>query len=799
VPFSLEASSPVPPSPVSPSRRPLPVAAIALMYFFSGLIGLVDEVTFSKYLSFVFGATAYASSAVLVAFMGGLAVGAHVAGRLERRVARPLLAYGAAEIAVGLFCLLAPSLFGAVTPLYVALAHRIPSLAAVTLVRYALASAIVFVPAAGMGATLPFLARFMAGEDHGSTRRRLAVLYGLNTAGGALGSLTSAYFILPTLGLSWTLRTSALASLLIGATAAWLGRQHLYGTDAGAADPRRSRPPPDLVFLAAVSGLLVFGCEVVFVHLLALVIGTSVYAFGLMLAIVLVCLALGTPLAALLARWDRERALAVSLALSALALAATLPVWDKLPALFVKAGPQVTSFGARESVRALAAFLALAAPVTAMGTTFPLVLSELAGRDGVAANVGRVTVANTLGSIAGSVLAGFLVLPHLGSQHSLVAASLAYAAVALLFAWRLTLRRGWAPALAAGAAVLLGLSLPAWNLFELTSGAGVYFERQDGAAESILMMREDVHGGVTTVTRNGSVITLWTNGKFQGNDGDEVDPQRGLGHLPTAFAPRFGRALVVGAGTAATAGVMASYPYQRIDLAEISPAILEAARTYFAGINRDVFRDPRLFVRKEDGRNLLLVEETTYDVITVEISSIWFAGAANLYNREFYELVDRRLAPGGILQQWIQLHHMRPREIAGILASVRAVFPHVTLFANRHQGHILASKVPLVVDRARLPSLEAMARAHGTLGPEESLDRFIEGAVIEDDALDLFLEATAKEYGGTKGDLVSTDDNLYLEYRTPKNNVPDADDWVPTLERIRKYAPEGLAERYLSQ
>jgi spermidine synthase len=778
---------------VPPPSRP-PFFAIALLYFVSGALGLVYEVTFSKYLSYVFGATAYASSAVLVAFMGGLAVGAHFAGRAERRIERPLVAYAAAECAIGVFCLAAPWLFGAVTAIYVQLARHVPSLLLVSFARYALASAVVFVPAAGMGVTLPLLSRFASTFDRAAARRGIALLYGMNTAGGALGSLAAAYLVIPALGLSLTLRAGAATSLVIAALAGLAGRE-LRLRPASPETPS-ARAPRDLLVLAALSGILVFACEVIFVHLLALVIGTSVYAFGLMLAIVLVCLALGTPLASVLARRDHGRALSMSLALSALALSASLPIWDKLPAIFVKLGPKVTSWPARETVRGLLALAALALPVTSMGTTFPLILRDLAGRESVGADVGRVTAANTVGSIVGSLLAGFAVLPRLGSQRSLFAAACCYAAGALFAARRVARARALAPHAIAAAAVVIGLAVPAWNLFKLTSGAGIYFETQDGAAESFLMVKEDVHGGVTTVTQNGGVRTLWTNGKFQGNDGDEIDPQRGFGHLPSIFAPRFGRALVIGAGTAMTSGVMASYPYERIDLAEISPTIIEAAKTYFGGVNRGVFHDPRLVVLAEDGRNVLFVSQITYDVITIELSGIWFAGAANLYSREFYELAKSRLSEGGILQQWIQFHHTAPREVASILASVRAVFPHVALFVNRHQGHILATANPLVVSRSHLAALEERARAQTTLAEGETLTHFVEGALLGDDALDRFIDDTAVAYGMTREGLVSTDDNLYLEYATPKNNVPTADDVGPTVDRLAKYQPEGLADTY---
>ncbi len=770
-------------------------AGIAALYLLSGGLGLLYEVAFSKYLSFVFGATAYASSAVLVAFMGGLSLGAHLSGRLGRRVARPLLVYGCVELAIGAFCLVAPSLFGIVTAAYVALAAHVEQLPLLAAARYLLASSIVFVPAAGMGATLPLLARFVRGLDGHVSPRRLTALYAINTAGGAMGSLLSAYWIIPSLGLSAAVRTSALLSMLIGAMACGLGRRPVDDAPAvptAAETSGEATVTFDELSVAVASGFLVFASEVIFVHLLALVIGTSVYAFGLMLAIFLVCLAAGTPVASLLVRLSKDGALSLSLATAAIALAASLPIWDKLPDLFASLGGRVVDWPGRESVRGFAALGALAIPVTCMGTTFPLVIRAIANKSTVGADVAKVTVANTIGSMAGSIAAGFVVLPRFGSQRSLVLVACAYAALSLWMMRRLPRSKQVALGGLALTAIVIGWVIPNWNLFELTSGANVYFERQDSSPRSFVMVHEDIHGGVTTVGRNGGVLSLWTNGKFQGNDADEGGAQRGFAHLPSMFAPRFDRALVVGMGTGTTVGTMAAYPYRRVDVAELAPAIVEAARTHFAHVNRSALDDPRVHVMLEDGRNVLLVGTEKYDVITVELSSIWFAGAANLYNREFYEIAKRRLADGGILQQWVQLHHTTPREIAAILATLRLEFAYLAFFVTEHQGHVIASQKPLVTSVSHLSELERDPRVRAALAPGESLLGFARGILFDEQSLDELI----RDAGARIDQIISTDDNLYLEYATPRNNVPSADMVSDTMPKLARYETPGLLNRH---
>ncbi|MDB4936139.1 MAG: hypothetical protein JWP87_3111, partial [Labilithrix sp.] len=579
-----------------PSGRLLRLPLIAALYGLSGGLGLVYEVAFNKYLAYVFGATAYASSAVLVAFMGGLALGAYAASRLEPRIRRPLLAYGIAELVIGAFCMFAPLTFSTLTAFYVTQVSKYPgSLAMLSALRALVAVAVVLVPAAGMGATLPLLARFVQGDDPTFAKRNLARFYALNTFGGALGSLLSAYVVVPSLGLTWTMRSSASLSLAIGAIAVVLGWRAVIlppNREPATDEPKLQgdvaaghMPFGDAIVLSAASGLLVFSCEVVFVHLLALVIGTSVYAFGLMLFIFLVCLSLGTPVATRLAARFGSGAAAIGFAASGVALVASLAIWDRLPPLFIALGPSVRSWGARELTRGLAALLALFVPVVAMGTTFPLVL-RTARTASVGSDVGRLTVANTLGSIVGSIAAGFLLLPRLGSQRSLVTIAIVYLAVAVFGARHVRpseseRSRTWTMRLIV-AGTLLAILLPRWDLARLTSGANVYFDAgvvPRGAVESL---HEDVHGGVTTVVRGADGMrTLLTNGKFQGNDGREIADNRGFAHLPVAFAKQRRRAIVIGLGTGTSVGTMAAYDFADIDVVELSPAIIDAARTVF--------------------------------------------------------------------------------------------------------------------------------------------------------------------------------------------------------------------------
>jgi spermidine synthase len=799
---------------------------LVAVFLVSGAAGLVDQVCFSKYLSYVVGATAYAVSAVLAAFMTGLALGAAIGGRLSTRVRRPLVAYGVAELVVGFAVACAPAAFAALTPVYVAAARNAQgSLAALSALRWGIALLIVVAPTAAMGTTLALVSAALAGggRDEQQTReRRLAVLYATNTLGGALGALGGAYFILPALGLSHTLYAAAAASACAGIAAIVLGREvrvapgAATGTATGAAtasepaaaaeavsaaavsaaaapsvSPSPMAPSPMLhspmwlAVIAFASGYLTFSMEVVSTHLLAVIVGSSAYAFGLILAAFLTWLFVGAAYVPRLTRKVGSSALAISLGLSALAICVTLPLWQFLPEVFGGLGVYIPTFAGREAIRAAVAFGILDFPVTAMGLTFPLVLAWAATHADVGRHVGRFTAVNTIGAVVGALSTGYVILPALGSERTILAIALVFAALALA-----TAAQGGAldrrPAALAVAAAVIGLVVPRWDVLQLTAGTNVYFDTPLPQQE-LLSVREDVHGGITTVTVKDGVHTLLTNGKFQGNDGWELKAQRYFAHYPSLFVSDFNQALVIGFGTGTTPGTLATYPWKRLDILEISPSIVKASGEFFAKSNRHVLEDPRVHVVLDDARNHLLVHKGQYDLIGMELSSVWFAGASSLYSSEFYRLVRSHLTPGGVFQQWVQLHHVYRPVLAALVSTLRREFEHVALFYGGGQGMLIASKRPLRWSHERAQRFSDDPVIQPTLPDGRQLADLTRDILALDKGLDRFLEDSAKEANVPFSELVSTDDNLFLEYQTPRGNVLPWDAREALVLQIHEY------------
>jgi spermidine synthase len=233
------------------------------------------------------------------------------------------------------------------------------------------------------------------------------------------------------------------------------------------------------------------------------------------------------------------------------------------------------------------------------------------------------------------------------------------------------------------------------------------------------------------------------------------------------FVRNFDRALVIGLGTGVTAHTVASAPFPVVDIAEIAPGILEASRKFFSHVNGGVLEDARVTTHLADGRNFLLLSTKPYDLITIELSNIWFAGAANLYSRDFYELCRSRLQPRGVLQQWVQLHHIDTVDFISVIKTMRDVFPHMALFVGGGQGILVGSAEPLAIDYGLQARLRADPRFRQALvGAQllagEPLAMLNDLYLFEDNLTAFVADENAAQ--------VSSDAYPFLEYSTPRGN-----------------------------
>jgi spermidine synthase len=618
------------------------------------------------------------------------------------------------------------------------------------------------------------------------------------------------FVLVPALGVRGTLVAAAAASLFVGAVARRWSREMAplpppsrrveVVAEGGAESPSALGPA-----LAFASGAATFGVEVLWTRSYVLVIGSSVYAFHLMLLAVLLGIALGS---AVYARVRRRvvrpaRALGLLFAGAGLAVLAGQCAIGVLPIGYLAALSVLPVSFAAHQMAGFALCLATMLPVTvALGLTFPLLLHLADPRGGGAQEAsGRLYAWNTGGAIAGALSADIVLVEHLGLQPPyLVFAGLLLAggagALAVAVGWRPLARL----AAVAGVSVLVGALVPRWKPWDpvlMTSGVSRYglewAHRLDSPRRlsswlreqrTLLFYREGREAVVAVAEpKGGTRRFLSVNGKTDAGSGTEdVVTQKFIAHVPMLMhaAPR--RVLVIGWGAGATAASAALHPVDSIECVEIEPATWEAA-PLFADLSGALKADPRFRIVFRDGRNHLLRSPDGFDVIVSEPSNPWISGVSNLFTRELHQAALARLAPGGLFGQWFHYYNLDPADVKVELKTFLSVFPHASLWlvppvgpeeGTKNLGAdllLVGSREPQRLDWARLerafgdPALGADLRATRVAGDPAALAATWAMGRPE---LERWVEDGRAFPSGTP---LNTDDNPYVEFVAPRRNV----------------------------
>ena len=762
--------------------------ALLLCFFFSGAAGLIDQVVWSKALGLIFGHTAYAVATVLAVFMAGLASGSAWIGSRSERRDRPIALYGWLELGVAATAAASLAGLAGVRAAYVAAYPWASGNSGILLgVRFVGAAFVLFLPTFLMGGTLPVLVRGLA-RNAAELGARLSRLYWINTAGAVAGTFAAGFIFLPSLGLRRTLGIAVALNLAAGALALFLAREEPapsssknLGAPGKMEAPVSSAPSKFFLVCFALVGATAMSYEIGWTRLLSTQLGSSTYAFTLMLGTFLTGIVLGS---ALYERWSRKRApdamtFAVTQTLTALAALGFLVFFTRL----IEVLPPILR-ATHESFRGLVlaqfvtSALAMLPTAVVFGFNFPAVVVLIAGPraasgTGAGDAVGRAYAWNTLGAIVGAIAAGFWLMPRVGSFHLLAATAGVNLALAAAISIASAQRLPWKILAVAGnvlllvAAALIGVSNyfydPAvasfntvmyWNLYDRPLTL-----RENAHALDIVYFRDGLNANIS-VARTGDYLALRTNGKVDASNHD-VTTQLLLGHLAAlAHPPR--RVLLVGFGSGMTASTFVGYPeLERLDVVEIEPAVVAAA-PLLAPLNRNVLLDPRVHVTFDDARNFLFTTREQYDLIVSEPSNPWIAGVATLFTREFYAAARGRLAPDGVFVQWVQAYSLYPDDLRMLFATFLSEFHGATLWHGDAPDMILMAPSPpsaRILERAR--TLYRMPRLHDDfvrLGMEEAEGLF-GFYMLGDEGLRKF----------SSGAQINTDDRTLLEYHAPRS------------------------------
>lgn len=366
-----------------------------------------------------------------------------------------------------------------------------------------------------------------------------------------------------------------------------------------------------------------------------------------------------------------------------------------------------------------------------MGAMFPLCLRIWsAGGERVGRDVSVVYTGNTLGSIAGAWLPGFVLMPLLGMQATLhlgIAVNLTLCAI-IAGAALAPRSRIWRPVMLVALLPLFGLlylgsferSPLRWNLAQMTLGvfrislAKDVLDAETWGEPDLLYYRDGLSTTVS-VERWGRHHSLKNNGKVEASNGDDMPTQIMVGSLPLLLHERGARGLdvaVIGLGSGVTVGAVLQFPVRAVTVIELERAVAEASR-FFDDVNHlryelddyPYVRVPRLRLIDDDGRNYLASTHETFDVIVGEPSNPWLTGVADLFTADHFRIAKRALRPGGVYCEWVQLYELGPENVKILYETFASQFRYVTVFSAEDLSSdtiLVGSDSPLPLDVAHL-------------------------------------------------------------------------------------------------
>ena len=705
---------------------------VYLLFLFSGITALVYEVVWTRMLTLAFGHTVFSVSIVLAAFMAGLGLGSYFSGHvidypggnqsdegLSEGFGAPslLLIYGWIEILLFFSCSIVSLILFKFSTVYSWLSFFIPDFWAIqNVVKSLLAFVLMSTPAFLMGATLPIISKYYI-TDKTTLDSRLGVIYGINTLGAAFGCLLTGFFLIANFGILQTVLGAALMNLFVGVSAIRI-YQEVRKTNQGLRFPHFAMPTLAWgqkqriwLIVSFVCGFTALAYEVLWTRLLIFSTSSTVYSFSMMLGVFLIGIALGSFLVVVVFRSN----LNLRTVLILLQAGIGFYVIGSLYNMELLLSTPWNSYSLQKPVFVFSRYFAdssalMLLPTIALGMSFPILIKMISGdHEHVGTGTGQIYGANTFGAILGSLITGFLFLPRLGVQQSLLLiATLNLLMMMYLFRtgdyFTKTLRKMMTVVLA-GVILVVNMGFPSDLLdrFFMRDSTGqkdirklLYFE--EGLTDTVAVFKDN-YGALDPDAKR-----LVTNGvSMSAVNFIASRYMKLLAHLPIMLVDNPEEVLVVCFGTGQTTGAAAIHPrVKAVDSVDLSGSVVRAGNV-FSSQNYNALKNEKVNIILEDGRNHLLTTQKMYDVITSEPPPPLTAFTVNLYTKEYYELTKKHLNPGGIVAQWIPLHSQGKQEVFMHFKTFLSVFPHaIAWMPVANEILVIGSDSPIDIDFEKL-------------------------------------------------------------------------------------------------
>lgn len=762
-----------------------PLLPLYCLVLASGFSALVYQTVWLREFRLIFGCSTIATAVVLAIFMGGLGAGNYFFGERVDRSKISLRLYAQLEAGVAILAGISPWLLDATRWGYIELCIAVgPNFYVKIVLRLLLGLLVLGPPTFLMGGTLPAVVK-TAIKGKNRTRTQVATLYGINTVGAVFGVFIATFFLFEFYGFRKTLWLAVLINLTAALSALRLSSkfpgQSLPET-ALSDDPQpRAQSKPWVVYATAfLCGFCFFLLEIVWFRMLGPLLGGTTYSFGIILAVALLGIGLGSIVfhfrSGSLSVTPLEFACSCGLLGFLTAFSFALGDWIAVLTLLLKNFFIFGFFGMVLTWTTIC-LLVVFPPSLVAGYQFPALIRLIGtGEKNIGRHVGNTFAFNTLGSILGSLLTGFILLPWLSAPECW-----RLAGFLLLITGAIWGSGFWKKDRNLILAILLFILVAAGLVLLSFPGPSAFFRHspighnllgipanRNELKEIVLFHRryvkEEFEGRESCIgLRTSDGLNFIVNGKSDGNAVRDGHMQVMGGLVSAIFHPAPKKAFVIGLGSGCTSGALARISsMEKVVTAEIEPKMLEVVKRC-GPVNFDALENPKLQIFLDDAREVLLTSSETFDLVFSEPSNPYRAGISSLFTREFYSLVRSKLAPNGIFTQWVQAYTMTPEAFSSIYATLLTVFPYVETWETRSGGDflLLCTTKPLIWDVERLrnrilhePFKAALASTWQSYDLEGFLAKFVANSKGGSDIAQL-----AKEEG-----MINSDDRVQFEY-----------------------------------
>ncbi|OGT00270.1 MAG: hypothetical protein A3F73_14280 [Gallionellales bacterium RIFCSPLOWO2_12_FULL_59_22] len=753
---------------------------LLLCFFLSGFAGLVYQVAWVRILSLVFGNTVYAVSIVVASFLVGLALGSHQWGRRIDLSGNPLKTYITLEFLIA-FSAVAVTALIYLTDGWMAGLMTVESLTSGGWIfaRFALVSLYLVVPTVLMGATTPVMGKVFV-NSFDALGRGIGSLYAANTYGAMAGAFIAGFLLVPLLGVKGSIAVAVCFNVAVALLLLRYGKKlpEAAGTgpEENKASRKKARQPkvqvaPDAaaaretahsgfaLTLIVLSGFCALAFEILWTRAFVVQFKSTVYLFSNLLTVFLFGMAMGSHFISKRLDYLKHPLELFGMAQLSIGVLGMLSVVFFNYASGIAGALGTAEGGAGWAADVVATFVLMLTvffvPTFLMGLGYPLICRAAAKSiESLGRDVGLIYATGTAGGIAGSLVAGFVLLPTVGLQNAIFLVSVvALATGGLAFRKRVPQYRS-------------ARIVPLSALIALVVFAGIKFSGIDiglgRKAEGETVFAKEGVMGTVRVMRNPEQdrLTLMVNSYSLASSGDVAAR---FGHIPMLLKPDARDVLVISLGSGITSGSVGGHPVERIECVEIVPTLMEV-QPFFEKDNHNITADQRFKLTFWDGRHYVRVTRAKYDLVISDLFQPDSAGVGNLYSREHFQNVRATLKEGGAMALWLPTYQLSPQDLKVVMRTFASVFDHVGVWYGDYISDLssvmlIGSQSPLHIDPEMLAGALQRKEVQRDMVEHSDMLSFLSLYITDRDGIMRF----------TEGSPLNTDDFPVIEYTAPRS------------------------------